>query len=225
MSQTFRDDADRYHEFGCHIQKRLITLFGEVHEGDEEFGTQRTAQRFITAMNLLDEGPGGKKGEDIVVDICTPGGSVIDMWAIYDRICQSKCSVTGRVWGEASSAGSVILQACDKRLMSQHAYLMLHEGSWSIDTYHNRNAEAAADQIKRERKMMVDVFARAMCRDAKYVEDLLIIDKYFYANEVVKLGLADKVLENSSPEWHTGEHAKRLSSKPVSKSMLAKPRR
>jgi len=223
MSQTFRDDADRYHEFGCHIQKRLITLFGEVTDG--EGYTHGTAQKFISAMNLLDEGPGGKKGEDIYLDICTPGGYVVDMWAIFDRICQSKCSVIGRVWGEASSAGSVILQACDKRYISQHAYLMLHEGSWGMDHGHNRNAEAAAEQIKRERKMMVDVFARAMQRDAKYVEDLLIIDKYFYANEVVKLGLADKVLENSVPEWHTGDYVKKLTQKPPVKPVSAKPRR
>jgi len=202
MSQIFRDDSEKYHEYGWHQQKRLIRLMGEIDEA--------AAQQFIANMTLLDEGPGGKKQEPIIIDIYSIGGDAIAGWAIYDRIRQSPSFVTGRVWGEASSAASFILQACDERHIDEHAALMLHEGSHDAGEDHNRNAEAAAAQIPIYRKFMIKIFARAMCRSEQFIESFLIIDKYIYAEEALRKGLVDKILENSEPEWYTDEYREEI---------------
>lgn len=202
MSQVFRDDSQKYHDNSFHLQKRLVWIRGEINED--------TATEFIANMNLLDEGPGGKKKEAITIDIYTTGGCSISAWAIYDRIRQSACFITGRVWGEASSAGAYILQACDERLISEHGALMLHEGEDGLTTNHKRNVESYAKQIPVYRGFQIEAFSRALCKSKRSVETLLQFDKYYYADEALEEGLVDRILENSEPEWYTDAYIKRI---------------
>lgn len=103
--------------------------------------------------------------------ISTNGGSALAMSAILDMIeyvqhCGVK--VTGRVLGRAMSAGFLILQKCDRRVMSRFGYLMAH-GSWGLGVGDLKDKEAVFNWEKQVRDSMARLVAeRNTSKDAKY---------------------------------------------------------
>jgi len=57
------------------------------------------------------------------------GGDVYYGLAIYDVLRSTRCKVYITVYGLAMSIASVILQAGDRRMLSQHTTLMIHDGT------------------------------------------------------------------------------------------------
>lgn len=72
-------------------------------------------------------------GEDIEIEINTPGGSVFEGIAIYNKIAANADKVTTIVTGIAYSMGAVIAMAAKKRKAYKNATIMMHNvsgGSW-----------------------------------------------------------------------------------------------
>jgi ATP-dependent Clp protease protease subunit len=69
---------------------------------------------------------------DIEIQLNTGGGSIFAGFALIDFIRDLRRrghKVTTVVYGHAASMGAVILQAADKRIIGQNAFLLIHEGS------------------------------------------------------------------------------------------------
>ncbi len=72
-------------------------------------------------------------GEDIEIEINTPGGSVFEGIAIYNKIAEHADKVTTIVSGIAYSMGAVIAMAAKNRKAYKNATIMMHNvsgGSW-----------------------------------------------------------------------------------------------
>jgi ATP-dependent protease ClpP protease subunit len=71
-------------------------------------------------------------GCDIEIQVNTSGGSIFAGFALVDFIRGLRNSgheVTAVVYGMAASMGGVLLQAADKRIMGENAFMLIHEGS------------------------------------------------------------------------------------------------
>jgi ATP-dependent Clp protease protease subunit len=77
-----------------------------------------------------------KGTQPIFVFLSTPGGDVDAALALYDTIkglVESGVGVNTVAVGECFSAGTVVLQAGLKRLITPNTYLMIHEiSSWNL---------------------------------------------------------------------------------------------
>lgn len=90
-------------------------------------------QRQIVAWNIEDKGIPKEERKPIYIYITTGGGDVTLMWTLVDTIELSITPVYTVNIGFAASAGGVILIAGHKRFMFEHARVLIHEGSASIE--------------------------------------------------------------------------------------------
>ncbi len=194
---TYYSKLEDFFERGVDIESRILYI-GTAHfseDGDDLGVDARMAEYAIKGLHILNE-----SGKDpIRVFINTPGGNISDGWAIYDAIMASSSPVAIEVYGEASSMGSIILQAGDLRLMHPKAIVMVHDGyNQNTERMPTRSHESWGDWSKRERKRMYELFSKRSGRSISYWERRCAHDSVIDAHETVKVGLADKVIEYPS---------------------------
>lgn len=139
------------------------------------------------------------RGEDITLFINSPGGGIMDAFAIYDFIVSTQQAghrVTGIVRGQASSAASmIVLQAVDKRVATPQSRLHLHEPSnWSFGPVEASRIRDDATEITRLENIVLHILSS---RVGKSVESLLIDlsrrDTWMSAQEALDWGLIDAI--------------------------------
>jgi len=99
---------------------------------------------FIKGIHVLEQASPEKS---ITIMMNNPGGDWYHGMAIYDAITSSTCPVTIRVYGQAMSMGSIILQAADYRVMMPNSRFMIHYG-YSGFSSHTKTSERWAEECK-----------------------------------------------------------------------------
>jgi len=134
-----------------------------------------------------------KKG--VTVKIYSEGGSVYEAMAIVARLKKSKCYITTEGYGCIMSAATIILACGDLRKMSDLAVFMHHEASYSLEGKHSEITNYVA-HAEREEKL----WAKCMAKFSEESEDYWMefgkhIDRFFFANECLELGVVDEIFE------------------------------
>ena len=111
--------------------------------------------------------------------------------------------VSIKIFWTASSIGSVILQAGDKRLLAPNSEVMIHLGSSALPTNHpkeNMNTLKQAEKFDLRMREMYLSKVREKKPDftKKQLEDWLNFAKYFSPSEAIEFGLADGTIETHS---------------------------
>jgi ATP-dependent Clp endopeptidase proteolytic subunit ClpP len=200
MSRKFiKEDIDRFHDYDLYIPGRTLYMGSVSTDPDHgESGTDAImAERVIKGLFILDStAPDGNSPITIIMN--NPGGDEYDGLAIYDAIRACKNHVTIIVYGKAMSMGGIILQAADKRVMSENSRFMMHYGQFGV----NANAQDVYKWVEDNKKidtLMEDIFIEKMLeKDPKInrrkLQEMLKSDFICDAKEAVALGLADEVL-------------------------------
>jgi ATP-dependent Clp protease protease subunit len=134
--------------------------------------------------------------KEISMYINSPGGSVTAGMAIYDTMQFIRPVISTTVMGQAASMGSLLLTAGHKdlRFALPHSSVMVHQPSGGFQgqvtdiMIHARNVE----QMKRR---LNEIYVKHTGRTIKEIEDALERDNFLTAEEAVKFGLIDKILE------------------------------
>lgn len=193
-----RDDIDKFHDYSIYIPTRTIWMgseYGEQWEDGEESGVDAImAERFLKNILILES----LSKDPITVIMNNIGGEIEHGMAIYDAIKCCKANVTIKVFGQAYSMGSVILQSAYRRIMAPNAKQMFHYGSLSLAGDAKTVQKTSKDAEKGDKWMKRMYLDRIRERNPKYkienLEALLSHDTYFTAKESVAMGLADTVL-------------------------------
>lgn len=182
----------QFFDYNIDHRNRILYLCSYADEENEV--SYAMAEYAIKGLISLD----GASDKNIYVVVNTPGGWVSQGMAIYDAIRECRSKVVGKVYGEAYSMGSVILQACDERVMMPNASLMIHNGSGcasgSID-----DIDSLVKFTRKYDKICEDIYLEKI-REIKprftreQLKKLLRIDTYMTAEEAVNIGLADEIL-------------------------------
>lgn len=192
-----RDDVDKFHDYSLYIPKRTIYMSSEnVSDADfSESGCDTImAERQIKNLTILES----LSQDPITIIMNNIGGDEYHMLAIYDAIKACKSHVTIKVFGHAMSAGSVILQAADERIMAPNARQMMHYGTWGVHD-HAKTAQKWAKEGEKIDKWMEKMYLEKIKEKQPLfkigrVQKMLDHDTFLTAEESVALGLADKVL-------------------------------
>ena len=135
--------------------------------------------------------------KDIHIYINSPGGSVTAGLAMYDTMQFLTCDVNTYCIGIAASMGSVLLTAGTKgkRFCLPNSHVMIHQVSGG--------AQGTAADVERTigfmfnlKKRLNKILAKHTGKTEKQIEKDSDRDNYMSAEESVKYGLVDKVLEN-----------------------------
>ena len=143
--------------------------------------------------------------KDIHIYINSPGGSVTAGLAMYDTMQFLTCDVNTYCIGICASMGAVLLTAGTegKRFCLPNSHVMIHQVSGG--------AQGTASDVERTVEFMYGlkgrlnkILAHHTGKTEKQVEKDADRDNYMSAEDAVKYGLVDKVLE-SKPEEAKGD--------------------
>ena len=133
----------------------------------------------------------------ITLTINTPGGNVVDGEALYDIIHQLKHKVDVTVVGMAASMGAVLLAgATGTRRVTPHSKVMIHQLSGSDFGKYTELVEALGLKSTLEAEIE-DIVTQGTGQPADIVKSWFQApqNRWLTANEAVRWGLADEVIE------------------------------
>jgi ATP-dependent Clp endopeptidase proteolytic subunit ClpP len=137
-----------------------------------------------------------RPGEAIEIIFNSPGGSVVDGFALWDVLRDIRAkghTITTVSYGMAASMAGILLQAGDVRVMGKESWLMLHEISFGASGKIGDIEDTVgwADKIQ---KRVADIFAERSTLTAKQILNRIKRkDLWLSSDEALKLGLIDGV--------------------------------
>jgi ATP-dependent protease ClpP protease subunit len=164
---------------------------------------------FLKNIRLLDQ----ISDKPILIHMHLVGGDWASGMAIYDAIELCRSYVTIIVYGQAESMSSIILQAADKRVMTQNSYFMSHYGVTSnegnyLDVKNWTKYEAVIEKVMMEIYASVAIKGKYFQENMKNATELKVLnylrrkmkegDWYLTSHETVYRGFADVVLGTKS---------------------------
>ena len=157
-----------------------------IHDEIGLWGISASAfMRDLRGMGELDE---------IHLSLHSPGGDVLDGWAIYNALKGSKAKITARVEGLAASMASVILQAADVREVHENSYVMIHN-PWGLavgDAEEMRDTAALLDKLGNG---LVSAYVSRTGNDEEEIREMMDAETWMDGKEAVERGFADKLLD------------------------------
>lgn len=183
-----------------------ITLNGHVVASEDQwlydwFGIEAFSPAKV--RQALAENPAG---EDLEMEINSPGGSVFAGFELYSLIREAQCGTVAIVQSLAGSAASTVMAACGRVRMSPVAQVMIHlPSSWAAGNQNDMKHEAKV--LESITQSILNGY-EAKCRgkaDRAQLDRLIRAESWLTAQEAVELGLADEILGwESAPEGLAG---------------------
>jgi ATP-dependent Clp protease protease subunit len=189
-------DAEAIKKFA---EGRNLFLVGEVND--------EMAQSLLLHLLLLNF---QDQETPITLYINSPGGSVQAGLMILDTIDFIQAPVRTVCVGMAASMASLILAAGEpgERAAFQHALVMVHQPlvfSPSESITKASEYQAEAERIQKQRNLLESLYAahcpKELHHDLAYYHQLTEIDNYMSADEALKAGLIDKVIQGKHEEY------------------------
>lgn len=164
---------------------RIVFLYGEVSE-------QSISQSVFQLLHLA-----GQNNRPIYLVISSYGGSVDEMFCLYDTIKFLPCPVHTVALGKVMSAGVLLLASGlkGKRMMGRSARLMIHPVS---GVAHGTVFEVinSTNEHKRIQDLLVSNLIKETKMNTKQLDAIMKSgqDCYMTADEALKLGIIDKII-------------------------------
>ncbi|QSH40147.1 ATP-dependent Clp endopeptidase proteolytic subunit ClpP [Lentisphaerota bacterium ZTH] len=148
----------------------------------------------IVAQLLFLQSEDPKKDIDLYIN--SPGGSITAGLAIYDTMQILSCDVKTYCLGQAASMGAVLLAAGapGKRFALPNARIMIHQ-PWGGAQGTAADIDIQAQEILRLRAKLNKIISSHTGKTLKKVSQDTERDYFMSAEEAMKYGLVDKVIE------------------------------
>lgn len=167
------------------LKDRIIFLGSEI---TDDFANIVVAQLLF----LESEDP----DKDVFLYINSPGGSVSAGLAIYDTMQYIKPDVSTICMGMAASMGAVLLTAgaAGKRISLPNAKIMIHQPMGGFQGQAS-DIEIQSKEIQKTKEALNRIIAGHTKRPIEQIRVDTDRDFYMSAEEAVKYGIVDKVIE------------------------------
>lgn len=165
---------------------RIVFLHGEVTEN----AIAQIIAQLLALANVSSTKP-------IHLVVSTYGGSIDEMFGLYDTIKFLPCPVHTVALGKVMSAGVVLLASGvkGKRMMGATSRIMMHSVSGGMfgNVFEMENH---TKEQRRLQNLMVDVLVKETKMSKAKVEQIMDpkLDFYILPTEAVKLGIIDKII-------------------------------
>lgn len=175
--------------------ERILHLYGDIAEGTISDITKSLIQ-ILDNDNKKESREKGFKRKPIKIFINSFGGNVVDMWGLIDIMLGSKTPIHTYCTGYAMSAGFKIFLAGHKRYITSHTTLLYHQlSAWNVGKYQDL-VEKMMHSTHLQEEIEKYVVSRTKITPKMLKENReKKVDWYIYAEEAVKLGIANKIIE------------------------------
>tara|TARA_R110002020_G_scaffold324583_3_gene540253 strand:- start:1275 stop:1880 length:606 start_codon:yes stop_codon:yes gene_type:complete len=175
----------------------LMGLVGDITEG----AAQQLAMSLVSfnGGRVLATAADLEDSEDIEFFISSGGGSVNDMFTVYDlmRAVKHNRDIATFGYGRVYSAAVLLLAAGTpgKRYLSKNTRVMIHHCSSNASGTHP-DIRANFDELKKVEDMMVESLAEHSKLSVGEVYNIMSrnTDEFFSAEEALEMGLVDKII-------------------------------
>lgn len=185
LRKSNSDDSSFTQQIHVGDSSRLVVLHGDVNE-------QSISLVVAQLLHLASQ-----NNKPIHLIISTYGGSVDEMFTLYDTIKFLPCPVHTVALGKVMSAGVLLLASGEKgkRMIGKSARIMIHPVSGGVA---GNVFEVIADtaEHKRLQEQMVSAIAKETGNTKIKIEKIMKSghDVYLLPEEAIKLGIVDKII-------------------------------
>jgi len=172
---------------GSNDGARIVMLHGDV----TEYSIAATIMQLIAYANMNNKKP-------ITLVISTYGGSVDEMFSLYDVIKFLPCPVHTLALGKVMSAGVLLLASGKKghRTIGSNARIMIHAISGGVGG-NVLEILNQSDEIKRMQEQMTKTILAETKFTEKELSDIMNSkgDVYITPEQAVKFGIVDQIIK------------------------------
>lgn len=133
------------------------------------------------------------KGEEVEIEINSPGGDVFAGAEIFTALMSYKGKKIGKVVGVAASAASVIAMGVDKLYISPVAQIMIHN-VWSYAEGDYKVFEHEADVLKGWSESLANAYMKKTGLSKERLMELMDKETWLTAEQAVELKFADEIM-------------------------------
>lgn len=198
-----KDIAERYDPVSLMFKERVVLVQGQV---DTNMAVNIISQ--LKKLEYLDP------TAPITMLINSPGGSVIDGFAIYDIMRESKCQIRTVGNGMQASMGSILLAGGDERLMMKNSMVLVHQimGGAEKGTQHS-DFEISGAFMAQQHERLKSVYVEFTGLSHNFWDVVGERDTWLTAEQAVEIGFVHRVVQNEKPGGPYAEDAVRVEKK------------
>lgn len=146
-----------------------------------------------TSPNSVAKALDGANGQDIILEINSPGGYVNAGSEIYTKVREYSGNVEAKIVGQACSAASWIALAANKVIISPTAQMMIHRASiaaaGNVD-----DLTSAINALNEMDRAYVDLYSKRTGKKPEEIYQLMANTTWMNAKTAVENGFADEVM-------------------------------
>ena len=146
----------------------------------------------ISASDFISELRSHKNATAINLSIHSPGGSVLDGFAMYNALKSHPAKVHGHVEGLAASAASFVLMAADTISMPEDSFIMIHN-AWTFvggDSEELRSVAATMDKLQ---DSIVNIYEKRTGMEEQAIRDMMSEETWLNAVDSLEHGFIDTI--------------------------------
>lgn len=164
--------------------KQIITLSGSVRKKWYEDDQCIDEASVHEALN--------QATTPVIIRLNSPGGDVFEGISIYNLLKDSERDITVEVTGVAASAASIIAMGANRLVMCKGSSLMIHEAStWAIGN--KADIQKTLNALETIDSSIISIYVEKTGLDDATLNDYLVNETWFTADEAVEVGFADEV--------------------------------
>lgn len=137
---------------------------------------------------------------DIHVYINSGGGSVVEGWAIYDKLKTSGKKITTIGEGMVGSIATIIFMAGDYRKLHENSRFFIHNPYWQPDSPTPMEADdliSLGESLQAEQKKILDFYSAQTGKAVEELEPLMQKATDLTSTQAIELGFANEIISTS----------------------------
>lgn len=162
------------------LVSREMFAFGEINE---EFGKRLTRDLLLLKSD---------KKAPLTIYLSSGGGDLGLSLGLYDLILAQPFDITIVGVGEVCSGASIILQAADRRILTNNSVLMLHSAALESESTGLKNLKSLHDITSIMSERMLDIYISKTGKSRQVLNTKLEKDWYLTADEALEENLIDE---------------------------------
>lgn len=173
-----------------------LRIYNDIDSQDNKFWYQWWGGDCVCFQDIDAFAASIPKDDDTIdMRIFCNGGSVVEGWAIYDRLRQSGKKISCTVEGKAASMATIIMLAAPKesRKAYENAAFLLHNpwvpGCCLGDQLNAKDLKNQGEEMQMWQDKMVDAYVERCECDREEIQALMDKDIFISTSEALRLGL------------------------------------
>jgi ATP-dependent Clp protease protease subunit len=183
-----------------------------------EFNILGTIDSFLESnKGVLKSTLDSAEGKPVVFNIASEGGDFFEGLAMAELISEYSGQTTAKGVGLVASAATIIMMACDEKVMTQNSYFMIHS-AWTmvegnadkmqkslnlLNSIDDQMAKIYTAQIQSKDKLIKGSYDKTL----ETVKQMMKAETWLTANEAMELGFIDSVIEESEVDGYQNYEA------------------